>query len=91
MLLSVLVAHLVNLESEINEGTNRHNRNATVIWHAKGPLALSVLRNVTHGAKIAKCWLPEGGQGCSRSFVFVMPIVGSGTSAFTLFASRPFF
>ena len=91
VLLSVLVVHLVNLEREKNEGKNRHNRNATVIWHAKGPSALSVARNVTHGAKIAKCWLPEGGRGCSRSFVFVMPVVGSGTSAFILFASRLLF
>jgi hypothetical protein len=89
MVLYILVAHLVNLESEINEGKNRHNRSATVIWHAKGPSALSVVRNVTRGAKIAKCWLPEGGRGCSRSFVFVMSIVGSETAAFILFASRP--
>ena len=40
VLLYVLVAHLVNLESEINEGTDRYNRNATVIWHAKGPFSL---------------------------------------------------
>jgi hypothetical protein len=89
VLLSVLVARLVNLQSEINEGKNRHNRNATVIWHARGPLALCVVRNVTHGAKIAKCWLPEGRRGCSRCFVFVMPIVSSGTLAFLLFLFRP--
>ena len=91
VLLSVLVSHLVNLVSGINEGQNRHNGNATVIWHARGPSALSGARNVTHGAKIAKCWLPGGGRGCSRSFVFVMPVVVSGTSAFISFSSRPRF
>ena len=68
VLLSVLVAHLVNLESEINEGRNRHNRDATVIWHAKGPSALSVVRNVMHGAKIAKCCFARGRAGLFALF-----------------------
>jgi hypothetical protein len=40
LLVSVLVAHLLHFESEINKGKKRHSRNATVIWQGGGSLAL---------------------------------------------------
>jgi hypothetical protein len=94
VLRSVLVAHLVNLGSEINDVKNRHNRNATVIWHAKGTSSLvrpteCIARRQNSGVLVARGL--SGGRGCSRSFGFVMRIVGSGTSGCVLFALRPFY
>lgn len=53
LLVSVLVAHLLHFESEINKGKKRHSRNATVIWHGGGSLALPVVRNSMLAAKTA--------------------------------------